>query len=49
MKSRLRKSVPITGTSLRPGRPSMFWRVESEIRPAMASDPPDGSSTVDLA
>ena len=35
--------------SLRPGKPSMFWRVSSEIRPASASEPPDGSSTVDFA
>ena len=27
----------------------MFWRTLSEIRPAMASEPPDGSSTVELA
>ena len=27
----------------------MFWRVASEIRPAIASEPPEGSSTVDLA
>ncbi len=49
MKSWLRNSVPSTGTSFRPGKPSMFWRVSSEIRPAIASVPPEGSSTVDLA
>ena len=49
MKSRLRNSVPSTGMSLRPGKPSMFLRVSSEIRPASASEPPDGSSTVELA
>ena len=49
MKSRLRNSVPSTGTSLSPGKPSMFWRVSSEIRPAIASEPPEGSSTVDFA
>ncbi len=27
----------------------MFWRRSSEMRPASAIEPPDGSSTVDLA
>ena len=45
-KSRLRKSVPSTGSFDRPGSPLTACRTSSRTRPAIIIEPPDGSSTV---